>query len=209
MFLHSVSLSLFLSICISHTFLSVSPCISHTFLSVSPCISHTFLSVSPCISHISLCLTLYLSHISLCLILYLSHISLCLTLYLSHISLCLTLYPSHISLSPRSKRLREYTTQGACVHEIKLDLSLTDPQHALKLSPGLYILSHSGSTQNRVCLVDASGQVLRSYGGLRGSAPGQLNGPSCLAVDKLGCVFVADYLNNRIQILSPDADSSR
>ena len=54
-----------------------------------------------------------------------------------------------------------------------------------------------------MCVVDRAGCIIHSYGGPKGSSTDQLNVPCRLAVDTRDCVFVADYGNNRIEVLSP------
>ena len=102
-----------------------------------------------------------------------------------------------------SKRIREYTTHGDVTREINLDVSIDYPRHSIELSSGQFVVCHADSTQHRVCTVDTSGRIVQSYGGRKGSSAGQPNGPSCLAVDKRGYVLVADYYNQKVQILSP------
>ena len=45
--------------------------------------------------------------------------------------------------------------------------------------------------------------IVQSYGGPQGSSAGQLNMPCSLAVDIHGKVLVADWHNNKVQILTP------
>jgi hypothetical protein len=60
-----------------------------------------------------------------------------------------------------------------------------------------------------VCLVDANGRVLLSYGNKRGAECEQLNEPRHLAVDRNGFIFVADLYNNRIVMLDSKLKWSR
>ena len=99
--------------------------------------------------------------------------------------------------------IEEYTTTGSLIRSITLDASIDNPQHAIELSSGQFVVCHVGNAQHRVCVVDTNGHIVHSYGGPRGSSTGQLNAPWSLAVDTRGCVFVADYWNHRVQLLSP------
>ena len=99
--------------------------------------------------------------------------------------------------------IKEYTTSGSLIRSIKLDVSIDYPQHAIELSSGQFVVSHYGSTQQRVCVVDTAGRIVHSYGGPPGWSAGQLYGPYSLAVDTRGCVFVADHYNDRVVVLSP------
>ena len=51
--------------------------------------------------------------------------------------------------------------------------------------------------------MDTSGRIIQSYGGPTGSFAGYLHGPICLAVDTRDHVLVADWYNDKVQILSP------
>ncbi|XP_002736792.1 tripartite motif-containing protein 3-like, partial [Saccoglossus kowalevskii] len=48
-----------------------------------------------------------------------------------------------------------------------------------------------------------NGDYIKSFGGY-GSNPGQFKGPSFMAVDNQGLLFVGDYNNNRIQVFNTD-----
>lgn len=57
------------------------------------------------------------------------------------------------------------------------------------------------SGNDRVQLFDSrDGEALGSWG-TRGSGCGQLQGPSGLAVDTMGCVYISDYGNHCVQVL--------
>ena len=101
-------------------------------------------------------------------------------------------------------RLIEYTTRGHLVREILLHDDVIHPQHAIQLNSSQFLVSHGwySDSLHRVCVVDADGRVLLSYGNKPGAATGQLNEPGHLAVDKTrGLIFVADRYNNRIVVL--------
>jgi sugar lactone lactonase YvrE len=103
-------------------------------------------------------------------------------------------------------KLQEYTTGGQLVREINLNPDLPSPWLAVELTNGRYAISCG----NRVCLVDASGQVVFNYGGTTGgSAIGQLNFPVGLAKVKNGCILVACRHSNRIVILNSTLSSAR
>ena len=61
-----------------------------------------------------------------------------------------------------------------------------------------------------MCTVsEDGGQVVQSHGGQRGSDPGQYNGPLHVAVDDQETVFVADFINRRVNLLSPTLEFVR
>ena len=61
-----------------------------------------------------------------------------------------------------------------------------------------------------MCVVGDDGKVTRSYGGQCGSNFGQLHRPCHLAVDKDSqFIFVADWYNNRVVLLSPTLEFVR
>jgi hypothetical protein len=57
---------------------------------------------------------------------------------------------------------------------------------------------------NRVCLLDHDGRAVQaSYGGPKGSGPGQLDVPVRISVDSRGFTTVADFNNQRLVMLAP------
>jgi len=94
---------------------------------------------------------------------------------------------------------------GLCVREILLQPDIQCPWHGVQLTNGQFVVCH-GADKNlhRVCVVNADGGVTRSYGGQPGSSDGQLSYPRHLSVDNNSqSIFVADFNNNRIVLLSP------
>ena len=102
---------------------------------------------------------------------------------------------------PISRRILMYWFDGDLSREINLDVSIDNPRHAIQLPSGQFVVCHMGETQHRVCLVDASGLIVASYGGTPGISAGQLYGPHCLALGKYGSISVADCYNHQVQIL--------
>ena len=54
-------------------------------------------------------------------------------------------------------------------------------------------------TSHTVMVYTLGGQLVHEFGG-EGSGPGSFIGPSGICVDDSGLVYVADYLNNRVQV---------
>jgi len=101
---------------------------------------------------------------------------------------------------------------GQPVREIALQLDINSLHHAAQLTTGQYVVCHGigYKSLNRVCIVDVEGRVTYSYGGRCGSDVGQLYWPCHLAVDeKSQFIFVADYRNDRVVLLSPTLEFVR
>ena len=92
--------------------------------------------------------------------------------------------PSHHLLVVLCEKLREYSNNGVMTREITFNASIDCPQHCLELPSGLIIVCHGLDEEHRVCVIDTSGRIIRSYGGLD-----DLDFPSCLEVDGSGCVL--------------------
>lgn len=94
---------------------------------------------------------------------------------------------------------------GDKVDTVSLDETIQQPWHAVQLSTGDFAVCHGGGPNklHRVCIVDESGYIIRSFGSGCGSDKLQLNVPCHLAVDKNDFVFVADCLNERVTLLTP------
>ena len=80
-----------------------------------------------------------------------------------------------------SNEIFEYTSDGTLVREIavnQIDPDLTDLQHAIQLEGDKFLVCHAvAGRHHRVCIIDNTGRVIKSYGGNRGSGKGQLNEP--------------------------------
>jgi hypothetical protein len=96
-------------------------------------------------------------------------------------------------------------TQGSGLNPVQFD-KVTDIAFD---SQGLRWISDGdlGGLNNRVLQLDANNVVLQVWsapGNQPGSGPGQFNLPHALDIDACDRVFVADALNNRIQVIRTD-----
>ena len=80
--------------------------------------------------------------------------------------------------------LRNFTTKHAQTH-----IAATGDNHLLITS----------CTSNTVMVYTLKGQLVHEFGG-PGSDPGKFNGPFGICVDDNGAVYVADFLNRRVQV---------
>ena len=106
-------------------------------------------------------------------------------------------------------KLQIITDHGTVQHEhnIQLQADIEYPRHAVQLSTGQFLLSHS---LHHVCLVEVDGvvgAVVRSYGEQKGTM--RLSEPSGLAVDGEGRVLVANWGNNRLLVIDQSLSSAR
>jgi len=104
------------------------------------------------------------------------------------------------------RKIREFSSHGDLLRELRLPDDVIHPQHAIQTRNGEFIVCHGrgGDPVHRVCKISADGRhIIKSHGGQRGSGSGQYDGPSHLAVDDNEFVFVADYGNRRVTLLSP------
>ena len=96
---------------------------------------------------------------------------------------------------------------GTIRNEISLDETITSPWHAVQLSTGNFAVCHGTELQkHRVCIVDRSGRIIKSFGSIQGSNKLKLKVPLHLAVDENDFIFVADCLNSRVTLLTPMLD---
>ena len=66
------------------------------------------------------------------------------------------------------------------------------------------IFVSDGYVNSRVVKYDKNGRFIKSFGGDRGSAPGQLNTPHSITSDARGNIYVGDRGNARVQVLDND-----
>jgi len=102
------------------------------------------------------------------------------------------------------RKIKEFTTHGRLIRQIELPQDVS-PRHAVHLSSGEVTVCRGriANPVHGVYLVGTDGQVVKSYGGSQGSGSEQMNVPCHIAVDGNGFVFVADYNNRRVLLLSP------
>jgi len=110
-------------------------------------------------------------------------------------------------VSGDERKLQIFTTHGSLLQDIQLQADIGGPSHAVQLSTGQFLVSHSDSLR-RVCLVGVDGAVVRSYGGQPGSQLTQMSAPRGLAVDGEGRVLVADVGNNRLLVIDQSLSSA-
>jgi len=103
------------------------------------------------------------------------------------------------------RKIKEFSTDGKLKREIQLAQDVVSPNHAIHLSNGQFVVCHGerDDPAHRVCLVSSDGQVVKSFGGAKGSGSRQMYMPAHIAVNRNGFVYVADVNNHRVLLLSP------
>jgi len=105
------------------------------------------------------------------------------------------------------RKIKEFSTDGRLLRQLELPIDVSPPRHTVQLSREQFVVCHGGYSGlvglHRVCLVGSDAQVIKSFGRFPGSGNQQLDQPGHLAVDRHKCVFVADYCNGRVLLLSP------
>jgi DNA-binding beta-propeller fold protein YncE len=106
------------------------------------------------------------------------------------------------------KKLLEYTPSGSLVREIRLQ-STSQPWHAIQLTSDQFVVCTLNDSD--VVEVNSQGRVVTSYKNqLQSTTRHQFNYPRHLAVDKSNeCIFVADFDNDRIVMLSRSLKCAR
>ena len=105
-----------------------------------------------------------------------------------------------------ARKIKEFTTDGHIVRTVCLPGDVITPWHTVQARSGQFIVCHGevDDEVHRVCMISADGRhIVHSHGGQKGSRTDQYNGPAHLAVDNNEFVFIADYNNRRVTLLSP------
>jgi len=108
--------------------------------------------------------------------------------------------------------IKEFSSHGDFIREIKLYGDVSHPWHAIQTRRGQFIVCHGdpGDPVNRVCMLSDDGcHIVHPHGGQPGSDTGQYDGPVHLAVVDNAFVFVADVNNRRVTLLSPTLEYVR
>ena len=106
------------------------------------------------------------------------------------------------------RKIKEFSSHGGLLREIILPDDVINPWHAIQLTSGQYVVCHGsrshGDAVHRVCVMSADcTHIIHSHGGQCGSDTGQYDVPARLAVDDNEFVFVVDFNNRRVTLLSP------
>jgi len=107
---------------------------------------------------------------------------------------------------PLVRKIKEFSSHGALLHEMTLPDDVINPWHAIQLTTGQYVVCHGGvgDAVHRVCVMSENcTHIVHSHGGQCGSDIGQYDVPCHLAVDDNEFVFVVDVINRRVTLLSP------
>jgi len=112
---------------------------------------------------------------------------------------------------PAAPKIKEFTTDGHMVRTVSLPGDVINPWHTVQVQSGQFIVCHGyhGDAVHRVCMISADGRdIVHSHGGQPGSDIDQYDVPRYLAVVNDG-VFVDDFNNRRVTLLSPTLDYVR
>ena len=104
-------------------------------------------------------------------------------------------------------KLFEYSTDGTEKREIVLQSDIVKPYRAIQLDNDQFLISHD--FMHRVCLIDTTGKLIKSFGGTTGTKGGQLQYPRQMVVDQNGFILVADYGNNRVVLLDSNLEFAK
>ena len=94
---------------------------------------------------------------------------------------------------------------------VKLSPDITSPRSVVMTTRKTFVVSHGSiwHVMHRVCEVDMTGRVLKSFGSTSGNGVGQLHLPVCVSLDDKERVIVADFFNNRVVLLNKQLASPR
>jgi len=94
---------------------------------------------------------------------------------------------------------------------VKLSPYITSPCSVVMTTRKTFVVSHGflKHEMHRVCEVDMTGRVLKSFGSTPGNGVGQLHIPVCVSLDDKERVIVADFRNHRVLLLNKQLTSPR
>jgi len=94
---------------------------------------------------------------------------------------------------------------------VKLSPDITSPRSVIMTTRKTFIVSHGRGPHemHRVCEVDMTGRVLKSFGSTPGNDVGQLDIPWHVSLDDEERVIVADTFNDRVLLMNKQLTSPR
>jgi sugar lactone lactonase YvrE len=105
-------------------------------------------------------------------------------------------------LSPDGKLLLTLGRKGTAGDNASRDL-FNQPNH-VAIAPNGDIYVSDGYQNSRIVHFSGKGEFIRIIGGVRGSAPGQLQVPHGVALDSRGRILVNDSDNQRVSVFDKD-----
>jgi len=118
--------------------------------------------------------------------------------------LSLTVKHSLLVTCLQVRKIKEFTADGQLLREVLLSQDVCAPMHAVQLSSGELTVCHGNRYYplHRACLIISDGQIVKSFGGPKGSGSQGMHQPIHMAVDVNDFVFVADLNNCEVLLLS-------
>ena len=103
--------------------------------------------------------------------------------------------------------LKIHTSDGSLSSHLRLPNDFEEPRCAIGTKNDSFLVSRGGSAEfgiHRIREISMNGEILRSYGGQRGSQKAQIDWPVYMSLDDEGQVFVMGEINVRILVLDSD-----
>ena len=110
------------------------------------------------------------------------------------------------------RSIKEFSTRGAFLREIKLPDAVINPWQARQLTSGQFIVCQGddGDAVRSVRIISEDGHhIVHTHGGQNGSNSGQYEVPRQLAVDSNEYILVLDIVNRFVTLLSPTLEYVR
>jgi hypothetical protein len=102
-------------------------------------------------------------------------------------------------------------TDGVILSVKKLPCDIVNPWRVMQTVNKSFIVCHGdrATKLNRVCEVNIDGNIVKTYGGLRGSQPGQLSTPRHFMLDHMEQIFMLDFGNQQVLLLNRELEIKR
>jgi len=106
----------------------------------------------------------------------------------------------------RKRVIKEFSSRGELIRRVPLPSDVIHPWQTIQSLNNGYVVCHgeAGDAVHGVCKISADDRhIVHSHGSRPGPSSGQCHVPVRLALDNDGFVFVADFSNRRVRLLSP------
>jgi DNA-binding beta-propeller fold protein YncE len=112
-------------------------------------------------------------------------------------------------LSPQGRILLVLGTPGAAGDfNARFKMAMLSEPTDVAFGPvgEIYVTEGHGGEINRIRKFDRDGNFIKSWGGKKGSGPGEFSTPHNIATGPDGLLYVTDRENHRIQVFDPDGN---
>ena len=116
-------------------------------------------------------------------------------------------FPDRIAIDPNNDDVFITNHSGNCVHHFThtgqfiQEINCDKSPYAITISPAGYLITSHAGSDNKIRVWSSTHQLITQFGN-RGSEQGEFSGISGIGIDMTGSIYVVEWFNKRLQVIS-------